>query len=913
MLTRFFLQRSVLCRSGPALGCALISILGSAKAAEPVALLRAENGMISGGYCPSSPLVSLGDCFLFTDDDPVHGLEVWASDGTEGGTMLLKDIFPGTRGSDPGWFIEFEDRIFFTAWDHDHGPGIWSSDGTPEGTVLLLSFGQGTRDISWITEVEDRLFFTTTSPDWTHSLWLSDGTPEGSRSIGDFSNEYFPQHLGTLGGRLFFALGDPEHGDELWISDGTPEGTRLFKDLVPGGGSSHPWGFSPALDKLFFSAVREPGGEYGLWVTDGTPEGTSFLVDGPVGGGAPLGDRFFFNYQSELWVSDGTAGGTKPFLDFGPGSGTYDLTTAGNRIFFKVWIQSEPSGIWVTDGTIEGTRRFLAEPSDARGFFRFGDRLFFDADCGLWSSDGTPEGTRIFKTAPPEPGGAIVILEMAPLGNRLLFSASDPDHGPELWTSDGTPEGTVLLKEIWPGQGGSYPSSFTSLGDRLFFSASDPDHGNELWASDGTAEGTVLVADLAPGSEGSSPGLLAAAGQRLFFLAFSHPNLPQNLWVLDGTEAGTSFLREFPPFTLDRFEPFGPFGGGIFFLVGNGTNELWTSDGTPEGTALFRSGATELHGTGEGIIFFTAWDGQGLRDLWFSDGTSEGTRLLRENLSNESWFLLGRFLSAYDPDHGTELLALNVTGEGETLFDLIPGPGSSFPRFLTPAGERIFFVAYGAEDACIPLRPIIGHGCIRQDKDLWTSDGTSEGTKLIGKDIVPAQRWDWDMPLPWGRAAARGRLYFAGLDSEHGDELWVSDGTPSGTRMLADLVPGTGGSWPETFVHAGDRLFFTAAGKLWTLPLNDEPPLFRRGDSNADGTTDISDAIAVLADLFLGSQKVPCAKTADANDDGAVDISDAIYLLSFLFLGGPALDEPRSCGPDPTADDLTCESYDPCP
>lgn len=97
----------------------------------------------------------------------------------------------------------------------------------------------------------------------------------------------------------------------------------------------------------------------------------------------------------------------------------------------------------------------------------------------------------------------------------------------------------------------------------------------------------------------------------------------------------------------------------------------------------------------------------------------------------------------------------------------------------------------------------------------------------------------------------------------------------------------------------------------------DVPPVhiqeFRRGDSNADGRTDISDPIAILNSLFLGMQKTTCQKAGDANDDGNLDISDAVFLLSYLFLGGEVPKEPLGiCGIDPTPDELTCESFTGC-
>lgn len=88
---------------------------------------------------------------------------------------------------------------------------------------------------------------------------------------------------------------------------------------------------------------------------------------------------------------------------------------------------------------------------------------------------------------------------------------------------------------------------------------------------------------------------------------------------------------------------------------------------------------------------------------------------------------------------------------------------------------------------------------------------------------------------------------------------------------------------------------------------------FRRADANADGTFDISDPVATLGYLFLGTEELPCLDAADADDSGLLDLTDAIYSLSFLFLGGPAPLPPfPECWIDPTTDDFDCASYPGC-
>jgi hypothetical protein len=91
-------------------------------------------------------------------------------------------------------------------------------------------------------------------------------------------------------------------------------------------------------------------------------------------------------------------------------------------------------------------------------------------------------------------------------------------------------------------------------------------------------------------------------------------------------------------------------------------------------------------------------------------------------------------------------------------------------------------------------------------------------------------------------------------------------------------------------------------------------PHFRRGDANADGTTDISDSVAILLYLFGFEPEPPCLVSADTNDTEDVDLADVVFGLSYLFAGGSPPPAPGStCGPDPTPDGLTCVSYPPCP
>ena len=85
------------------------------------------------------------------------------------------------------------------------------------------------------------------------------------------------------------------------------------------------------------------------------------------------------------------------------------------------------------------------------------------------------------------------------------------------------------------------------------------------------------------------------------------------------------------------------------------------------------------------------------------------------------------------------------------------------------------------------------------------------------------------------------------------------------------------------------------------------PPLFVRGDFNADGTVGIDDVLGNLNYLFLGGLKASCQSASDTNDDGHIDVTDAIVALLYLFLAGTQPTAPfPEAGLDPTPDNLDC-------
>lgn len=305
------------------------------------------------GYIPEN-ILSVGNKLYFTISDDVFGKELWQTDGTEEGTIMIRDICEGTCGSQPDCLTEMNGIIYFNAYSQNYGIELWRTDGTTNGTYPIADLYEGgngglhnNRDIH---AHNNTIFFGAESSNNSASveLYKTDGTEEGTVLVKDINTvpfpstanhtlPSFPKYFFSYGNIVLFSADDGIHGIELWKTDGTAAGTVLVKDINPGLANSKP-------------------------LETGSFQHNSFLYNNEVYFSANDGV-----HGCELWKTDGTEAGTvmvketntNPVTMSDPSNGDpHRMTVYNNKLYF--WSYTTPleyygPQAWETDGTEAGT------------------------------------------------------------------------------------------------------------------------------------------------------------------------------------------------------------------------------------------------------------------------------------------------------------------------------------------------------------------------------------------------------------------------------------------------------------------------------------------------------------------------------------------------------------------------------
>jgi ELWxxDGT repeat protein len=652
-----------------------------------------------------------------------------------------------------------------------------------------------------------RLFFIETL-DSGATLWTSAGTRASTRQVANV-----PQSAGQLsvfGGEAYFVAEQDDGSQELWQSDATAAGTRVVARL---GQEQSLGSIGLALGSrvLFFVEDRQTGAVE-LWTAADAPRTAlalktvcrqdcasgAFEVLGEVGG------RALFHVGNEsgglaLWSSDGTAAGTVLVRSLCQSdcTGETRFVPGGGLLYFGVAENSGGNQLWRSDGTEKGTfslTGFAAgegladELGDAGDLGFLGASVFFNAcdeshGCELWKSDGTPGGAVLaqnINTTAIEPAGALPAL-LAQLSSGIVFSACDHDVR-SLWSIPQGSDEPLKLAALPQACAidANAAGEVAAAGDFALVAA----NGNAVWRTDGLESGTFLLESFAGPSAAVK---MTAVGNEVWFLACLDSGL--ELWRSDGSPAGTARFASLQDERACAGE-LAAVGQRLFFQLGD---DLWTSDGTQAGTLLLAAppGGTSFHRfvPFAGGLILSADDGSCTvcATTWRSDGTPAGTREIEAPGFVEA-VVMGQqiYLLAADGLWRTDnrfAPAIKVVD-----FSILPQPGSAdylgCSRLAVLHGQ-LYFSFNSTQVLCA----------------LEKSNGTQGGTVFLRAVELSSDLF-----------AVGPDLLFVGAEPfTQAVQLWQTDGTPSGTRVVEKLnAHSPDGAQPVILGTAAGAFFFSA-------------------------------------------------------------------------------------------------------
>lgn len=600
------------------------------------------------------PITMVANIALFAANDGESGKELWRSDGTDGGTYRIKDIYEGIGGSEPQHITMHSlSLIYFTAYTPTYGRELWRTDGTEMGTVMVKDIlrVKGNSNPNYLTKVGSLLYFSANNGQNGIELWKTNGTEAGTVMVKDIQEgpggSGNPKYLTNVNGTLYFTAMHAGMGWELWKTTGSAASTVVVKDIAPGHYGADIDNMINVNGTLFFTANDRVHGDE-LWKSNGTEAGTVMVKDlNPGAGGSnsasvfgyPMGDFanmngvLFFRasqgYDQNFYVrSDGTEAGTYKVADanaFGFNEPDPEFTYLNGFVFFLNIDFSNDSYLGENklyrmnlDGSGVTPLATFEVPEDYYDTFnqlmvRYGSSLILTVMKGRgWAVvKSTQSGTITVLNQAKTPTVNSSPSNFVQLGNQMFFIT---EEGGYLYRTDGTPDGTFEVAQV------DYFAKLVKSGNNIFYN-----FDNHLYKVD--ASGNVQEV-YNSGNYIHKVTQLCDVNGVLYF-----HNGNGELWKTSGTLESTVRVR-----VLNFIEQISNVGGKAFVLnrTSTGGIELWRTNAT--GLLRVKTISTSFANQAYyyptasvgSVYYFIANDGSHGNELWRSDGTEFGTFMMSD-------------------------------------------------------------------------------------------------------------------------------------------------------------------------------------------------------------------------------------------------------------------------------------------
>jgi ELWxxDGT repeat protein len=357
-----------------------------------------------------------------------------------------------------------------------------------------------------------------------------------------------------------------------------------------------------------------------------------------------------------------------------------------------------------------------------------------------------------------------------------VFSSNDGTNGCELWVlnDENTPSLLMDLHQSGdsiPGKELGIYSVDTERGPRFFFDADDGIHGRELWVSDGTSVGTAMLGDMETGDAIDWNAEITAWQQGVVFTTNGQQG--HRMWWSNGSV--TTSIWQAPWFS------------------GSASSELLN-----QSSALTSLGQGVLVGDESGLWFVAKESQIGLEMMLLTvegqlqtyDLQPFGDSSPSTGISIDGGFVVvasdgtGRQLAQLDVDGGYQWIT-SIKREGTTTPVSVMAPAFGIQRL---GDVLVFDVVYRGADATL-----FGYSLSTGGLQELSSSILAPGHSL---DVVS------DGHLIW----------FDCVLATTGMEICHTDGTPSGTTLTVDLMPGISSSQPRALASIDSKVYVLAQG-----------------------------------------------------------------------------------------------------
>lgn len=504
-----------------------------------------------------------------------EGRELWKTDGTAAGTVLVEDINPGTASSDPDIMIMRGSRLFFAATHPDSGRELWKSEGTAATTSLYQNFGiDYLIGFTWYINSGNPKFLTASNFASPATFYLSAQTTLVNTNLYNITSVSNQPPTLTLvksvgigsegtqigsGNTIFFSGWDAQNSQELWKSDGTESGTALLKNIYEEPAGSYPnVGAAVNLNGNLIFAANDGTNGRELFKSDGTATNTLLLKDCYSGeyGSSPkeltkIGNYVYFSALGgprpdwwggyELWRTDGTTNGTVFIKDVNQShisSEPRSFRGYNNEVYF---VATEGSGykyIYKTNGNVGNSTTVITVPVAEDDYTIVNGMLIFIKNNSILSKQEVWQKNL---------STGVESLVLSPSSLFVSISHSNSNYaflstGGNVYSYNGS-----TLTNILSGFGNNY----VSIGSNTYFT-----YNNSVYKTDGTSAGTMSIKSFPIDAYENETihslvnvnGSLAFAINTYITDVYGQPVYKGYIYKSDGTAAGTALVSSYTPF-----------------------------------------------------------------------------------------------------------------------------------------------------------------------------------------------------------------------------------------------------------------------------------------------------------------------------------------------------------------------------